>query len=47
MSYQIINKDGEESCSFVLCLDGADLLFFVSFDQIKSHNYRVDCVGRI
>lgn len=25
-SNQVINKDGEQSCSFVLCLDVADLL---------------------
>lgn len=36
LSNEVIHKDGEQSCSFVLCLDVADLLFCVSFDQIKS-----------
>lgn len=29
LSSQVINKDGEQSCSFVLCLDVADLLLYV------------------
>lgn len=29
LSRQVINKDGKQSCSFVLCLDVADLLLCV------------------